>query len=126
LSNLAKTGKIGGVAGVINRMLSRAQHIATITAMGILEHAGSPMARRDMRDFECALEMRIPPFEFDNALEAQVRNQVEDVMRDYQRGRASGFPSRLPRDRAQRLAMKVIKVSMGHQHHINRRQIAQL
>jgi len=47
-------------------------------------------------------------------------------MGDDERGRGSGLPPRLPRDGAQRLAMQVIEVSVGHQYDIHRRQVAQV
>lgn len=79
-----------------------------------------------MGDFERTLDMRVPPFQFDNLFESEVGNEVEEMMGDDQGGRASDFPPRLPRDCAQGLAVKVIEVSMRDQHHVHGRKIAQV
>src|SRR5215468_5180453 len=52
LPDLPESWKIGCVSGVIQRMLGGAQHKSSIAAMRILDDPRSPVARRNMRDFE--------------------------------------------------------------------------
>ena len=58
--------------------------------------------------------------------EAQIGDQIEYMMRNYQCRRGSRLAACLPRDGPQRLAMQVIEVRVRHQHNIHWRQIAQI
>src|SRR5208282_4701046 len=84
------------------------------------------MARGDVCDVERAVAIGVPPFKFDNLFEAEIVDQVEQVMGDDERGSGSGLAAGLARDGAQRLAMQVIEVRVGYQDNIHRRQVAQV
>src|SRR5580704_16746148 len=109
-ADLAETVEVSGVASVIDRMLASAEDVATVTAVRILEHARAPMARWDVRDFERAFAVRIPPLHLNDLFEAKIRDEIEDMMRNDERRRAASFAARLARDGAQRLAMKMIEM----------------
>ena len=111
---------------MVDGVLAAAQHVSTVTAMRIFEDARPPMTRRDVGDVECAVAIGIPPLEFDNFFEAEIVDQVEQMMRDDQGGRGSGLTAGLVRDGAQRLAMQVIEVRMRYQDNIHGRQVAQV
>jgi len=81
-SDFEEAVEVGRVAGVIDGMLAGAKDIASVAAVRVFEHACSPMARGDVGDFESALMVRVPPFEFHNLGEAEVGHEVEDVVRD--------------------------------------------
>ena len=79
-----------------------------------------------MCNVERAVAVGVPPFQFDNLFKAQIRDQIENVMRHHQRGCGSGLAAGLARNGAQRLAVQVVEVRVGYQHHIGRRQVAQV
>src|SRR5271155_1566214 len=79
-----------------------------------------------MGDVERAMAIGVPPLEFDNLLETEIADQVEQVMRDDERRRGAGLAPGLTRNGAQRLAMQVIEVRVRYQDDIHRRQIAQV
>ena len=79
-----------------------------------------------MGDVERAVTIGVPPLEFDNFFEAEIGNQVEQVMGDDERGRGSGLAPGLARDGAQRLAMQMIEVRVRHEHEVHGRQVAQV
>lgn len=124
-SDLAKAGKVGGVAGMINRMLSAAKDVSTVTAMRILENPGTPMAGRHMGDCQIVMTIAVPPIEFDDIAEAEVRDEIEHVVRDHGDGRFSS-PLRLLSDGAQGWAMQVVKMRVSDEDNVDRREIAQL
>lgn len=124
--DFAKAVEVGGIAGVVDRMLAAAQHVAPVAAMRILYNPRSPMPRGDMRDVERAVAIRVPPLQFHNFLEAQVGDKIEKMMRHYQRGCCPRLAAGEPRYGAQRLAMQVIEVGVGYQDQVCRGQIAQV
>jgi len=65
---------------VIHRMLPCPQHIAAVAAVRILEDACSPMPGRNVGHRQAAVPRTVPPVEFDNFGEAQIGNQVCDVL----------------------------------------------
>jgi len=93
--------------------------------MRVFDDARSPMAGGHVRNLKRTLLVRVPPFEFDDVLETEIGNEVEDMVRDNQRGGAAGLEARLARDRAQGVTVKMIEVSMRHQHKVHRGQVAQ-
>ncbi len=125
-SNFAKAIKVGRIASVVNRVFAAAQHIAPVAPVRIFYDARSPMPRGNVRDVECAMAISIPPLQFHNFFEAEIRDQVEKVMRHHKRGRGPSLAARLPGYSAERLAMQVIKVRVSYEDHIRRRQIAQV
>jgi hypothetical protein len=125
-ANLAEAVKVGRVAGVIDGVLAAAQDIAAITAVRIFDNAGSPMTGGDVGDIEGAMTIGVPPLEFDNLFVAEIGDEVEEVMRNDERGRGSSLAAGLARDGAQRLAMQVIEVGVGDEDYIHGRQIAQV
>src|SRR5258706_11461746 len=64
LADLTEACEVGGVAGVIEGILTRAENISTVAAVGIFENAGAPVARGHVRDFEVAWLVIAPPIEF--------------------------------------------------------------
>lgn len=83
------------------------------------------MAGRHVGNFERAMLVGIPPFKFDNVFEAEIRDEIEDVMGHDERRRLASFPASLACDGTQRLTMKMIKMRVRHEHDIHRRKIAQ-
>jgi len=70
--------------------------------------------------------MGVPPFQLDNLFEAEIGDEIEDMMRYDQRWWTSSLPAGLARDGSQRLAMQVIKMRMRDKYDIHRRQVAQM
>ena len=68
-----------------------------LTAKQVGHELRDPLVR-DMRDIESSVAIGIPPFKFNNPLVAQVRNQIEEMMRNDQGGRGSSLALRLARD----------------------------
>lgn len=68
----------------------------------------------------------VPPLQLDNLFEAQVRNQIEDIVGDHQGGRRSALPAGVACNRAKRLAMKMVEMSVRDQHKINHWKISNL
>ena len=109
-SDFTEPRKIRSIPGVIHRVLARLQHEAAIPAMRIFQDPGSPMSRRHVRDRNIVVPGTLPPVEFDNLGESQIRNQVGNMRRDDDgRGDAARVEIIL-HDRAQRWAMEMIKV----------------
>src|ERR1700690_4067095 len=90
-SDLAKAREIRRVSGVIHGVLAAAQHIAAISSMRIFKNPRSPMPRGNVRDVERAVAIRVPPLQLDNLFEAEVRNQVEQMMRNDEGGCSSSL-----------------------------------
>src|SRR5437773_9132133 len=113
LTNLAESGEVGGVAGVVERVPIVPQDVATITAMRISDYPGGPMARRHMGDGQLTMAITIPPVQFDYVVESQVGNQIEDVVRDDDSGRRSAAISSVLDNRAQRWPVQMVEVGVG-------------
>src|ERR1700681_4863737 len=79
-----------------------------------------------MRDIKRSVAIGIPPFKFDNSLVAQVGNQIEEMMRNDQRGRGASLALSLARDGTQRLSVQVIEVRVRHEDDVHRRQVSQV
>ena len=124
-ANLAKSGKIRGVAGVIDRVLRIAQHVAAVAAMRILEDSSAPMPRGHVGHGQPAMPVAVPPVQFDHVVKAQIGNQIENLIGNHDDGRSAAPATSVLHDGSQRWAVQVIKVRMRHQHQINRGEVAQ-
>lgn len=78
-----------------------------------------------MRDLQRSLFMSVPPFEFNDLPEAEIGDEVEEMMRHDQGRRNASLAAGLARNRAQGLPVQMIEMSMGDQHHIHGREVAQ-
>ena len=61
-----------------------------------------------------------------DVFETEIGDEIENMMRNDERGRAAGFAARLPCNGAQRLAMKMIEMGMRNQDDVHGRQVAQV
>ena len=123
LADLSKPGEVSCVSRVINGVLALAQNISSITAMRILDNAGTPMAGRHVSHSHAVMTKTAPPVQFHNLIESQIRHQIKHVMR-HDCGRGAAHAARVLRNRPQGRAMQVIEVSVRDQHQINGRQVA--
>ena len=123
--DFAEAGEIGGVSGVIDGVLAGADDVASVTAVRVFEDAGSPVARGDVGDFESAFVVAVPPLEFDDLLEAEVGDEVEDVVRDDERGRGAGLAAGLAGDGPQRLAVEMVEVGVRDEDDVHGRKVAE-
>src|SRR5437773_5814239 len=111
--DLTKSGKVGCIAGVVQRMLPVPQNITAVPPMRVLNNPGAPVPRRHMRDSQPAMAIAVPPVQFHYVVEAQVGNQVEHVVWHHNtRWYATPF-RRLPHDGAKRWTMQMVKMSVG-------------
>src|ERR1700680_1510629 len=94
--------------------------------MGILDDPGAPMAGGHVGDGEFARAVAIPPVQFHHIAEAQVGDQIYNVMRHYDDRRRGTPAPRLLNDGAQRWPMQMVKVGMRNQHQVNGRKVAKL
>jgi hypothetical protein len=124
-ADLAKARKISGVAGVVDRMLSGAKDVAAVTAMRVLQNPSAPMAGGNVGHGEVVMAIAIPPIEFDDIAEAEIGDEIEDVMGDYGDWRFAP-PLGLLGNGAQGWAMKVVKMGVGDEHNVDGREIAKL
>src|SRR5262249_8492142 len=76
------------------------------------------------RDVETAMAIGIPPLQLDNVLEAEIGNQIEHMMRDYECWRGSALLARQTSNRAQGVPVQVVEMSVRNQDHVDGRQVA--
>ena len=90
------------------------QDVASVTAMRISDNPGAPMTRRHMSDGQFAVAVAVPPIQFDDIVESEVRNQVENVVRNHDgRWRSAAISSVLD-NRPQRWPVQVVEMGMGN------------
>src|SRR5947209_3094302 len=70
-SDLVKAVEIGGVTGVIERLLVATEYVSAVAAVHVADDARAPMTRRRMRDSQIADAVLSPPIEFDDLAEAE-------------------------------------------------------
>ena len=125
-ADLRKAAEICRIAGMVDGVFAAAQDVAAITAVGILNNAGAPMARGYVRDFKRTEFVRVPPLELDDVLKAKVGDEIQHMVRNDQNGSRAPFVARLPCDCAQRLPVQVIEMRVSNEDDIHGRQIAQV
>src|SRR5215469_7036604 len=81
-SDLAESGEISGIPGVIDGVLAGGQNEAAVAAMRILQDARAPMTGGNMRHSKIRVPGTLPPVEFDDFREAKIGNQVRNVCGD--------------------------------------------
>src|SRR5450432_2888222 len=79
-----------------------------------------------MGDDQFTMTIAVPPIQFYDVFKPEVGNQIANMMRHQNGWRHSAAPFGLLNDRTQRGPVQMIKVGMGHEHEVNRRQIAYL
>ena len=107
--------KIGAVARVINSPALILQDEPAVTAMVIVQRARAPVLAGREGDLPIALRKTLPPFQLDDACEAEVLGQIADAPRHHADFRT--------RQAAQRRFVEMIEVRMRQQHQINPRQV---
>ncbi len=123
-SDLAKSGEVGRIARVVDRVFAASKNVAAVSPMCVPENASSPVARWDMRDGDIAVAIASPPVEFHDVAKTEIRDQIKDMF-----GHDCGGPGPaallcMLHDRPQRGAMEVIEMRMGDEHQINGRKIS--
>src|SRR5581483_6085444 len=88
-ADLAETGEISGVAGVIDGVAVGGEYEPAVSAMRILDDARAPVAGGHMRYGEVVVAEILPPVHFDDAAEAEVGNEVGHVLRNDDRRRSA-------------------------------------
>src|SRR5664280_1416035 len=122
-TNLVETIEVGGVSGVIERVRAGLEDEPTISAVHVANDASAPMARGGVSDFNRTELDRLPPIHFDDALHAEVRDQVADVARDDDGGPLAILTGVGACDSPQRRAVEVVEMSVGNQDEVNPRKI---
>jgi len=114
-TDLLKTVEIGAVASVIYTASLVLKDKASIAAVMIVQHAGTPVFTGGQRDRPVAVLKALPPFEFNNSAESKAVCQV---------GHSPGHDAN-PRlgEFAQGGFMEVIKVGMREEDQVDRRQV---
>lgn len=116
-ADLLEAVEIGGVAGVENPPALVFQHESAIAAVFIVESSRAPVFARCHRDPPVASRKTLPPFQFDDALEAQIVRQFAHAPRHHSDPRMREAP--------QGRFVEVIEMGMCQQHKIDRRQMIQ-
>lgn len=94
--------------------------------MGIFDNARAPVSRGHMCDGDVAMPVTVPPVHFNNVLETEIGNQIKHVMWNNDRRRSAPLTAGLLYDGAQRWTMKVVKMSVRHQHQVDGGQVADI
>lgn len=82
-ADLAKTGKIRSIAGVINGVLAAAQDVATVSAVRIAQNARTPVAGWYVRDGYIAMAVAAPPIQFNDIAETKIGHKIKHMFRDH-------------------------------------------
>src|SRR3954462_12938415 len=81
IADLVKALEVSGVAGVINGVLARAKHVSAESTVHIANNARAPMVSRSSCDLHAAHARGFPPLQFDHTFEAEIKDQVTDILR---------------------------------------------
>ena len=110
--------KIGAVPGVINAPPFVLQNETAVATMIVPQHARAPVLARRQRHFPIAARKTLPPFQFDDPLEAQAVGKVAHTPRHH---RNLGM-----RQAAERWFVKVIEMRVSQQNQVDRREMIDL
>lgn len=115
LADLLEAIEVGGVAGVVDGASAGLEQEAAVAAVAVAQDSGAPVLAGGEGDAEGAASEGLPPFEFDDAVEAEAAGEVSD---------APGHDGDARREEsAERWLMEVIEVGVGEQDQVCLRQI---
>src|SRR3954451_4739185 len=98
LTDFGEAVKEGRIAGVVQRMGSVGQHVTSKPPVHIPDDPRAPVIRRRVRNCESTDLNLVPPFHLDDVLEAQVENDIPDILRDNKQWPATRLPKGRPRN----------------------------
>lgn len=107
--------EVGAVAGVIDAAALVFQNESAVAAVLVAQGAGAPMFAGREGDGPVVVRETFPPFEFNDALEAEVQREVADAP-----GHDADFRMR---QSANGWFVKMIEVRVREQDEVNRRQV---
>src|SRR6185369_3406315 len=84
LANFGEAVEVGRVACVINGILAMSDDVTPESTMHVANDARTPVFRRRMGYGQAAMTVFLPPFQFDDLAETEVRNQIANVTGDNQ------------------------------------------
>ena len=114
-SDFFEAVEVGAVAGVIKTAALVFQNKSAIAAMLVAQSPRAPMFAGRQRDFPIVMREAFPPFQFDDAFEAEVEGQIADAPghdADFRVGEA-----------AERGLVEMIEVRVREEDEIDRRQV---
>src|SRR5207302_1704627 len=117
-ADFLKAVKIGAVAGMINTAASVFQNEPAVATMIVPQYAGAPVFAGRQSHFPVAARETFPPFEFDDAIEAQAVSQVVHAPGHHRNFRM--------RQAAKRWFVKMIEMRVRKQNQVNRREMFDL
>ncbi|MCU1285469.1 MAG: hypothetical protein JWO13_1819 [Acidobacteriales bacterium] len=98
-TDLSEAVEVGGVAGVVNGFGARANDVAAVSAMCVMDHACAPVPGGNVSDGEVPAELDfVPPLELDNFAESEGTHKITDPVRNDNHGRDFPLASRELRD----------------------------
>src|ERR1019366_1548007 len=115
--------EIGSVTGMVKGMRAGFEDKSTVAAVHVANDASAPRARGGVSDFNRTELDRLPPIHFDNALHAEVRDQVADVAWHDDGGPLAILTGVRACDSPQRRAVEVVEMSVGNQDEVDARKI---
>lgn len=122
-TDLAESGKICGVARVINRVFPALEDKASIAAVRIFENARAPMTRGHVRDGKIVVAGGFPPVKFDDLGKSQIGDQVGNVSGNDNRRSNSARAQVVVHQGPQRRPMQVVEMRVRNQDKVNCRKI---
>ena len=121
-ANLPESTKVRRVPRVVHTHPAALQHITSIAAVHITEHARSPVLRRSHRHREPRDTDLFPPLHRMHTRKSQPADQVLNPLWHHHHRRPPNQPLRSPDDPPERPYIQMIHMGMGQQHNIDRRQ----
>lgn len=109
--------KVGTVTRVVDAAALMFQYEAAVAAVPVAQRAGAPVFAGSECDFPVVVGKCFPPFEFNNALEAQVEREIADTP-----GHDADFRVR---QAAQCGFVEMIKMGVSQENEVNGRKVLQ-
>src|SRR5439155_6548654 len=122
-SNFLEALEVGGIARVVNRIAAGCDYVAAISAVNIVEHPRSPVLRRGMGDGKIRMLPALPPVKFTNLPVTQIIDHIANVVGNNHHGGGPVSAAAQAGDGPQRGPVKVVKMRVSDQHHVDRGQI---
>lgn len=117
-ANFPEAVEVSGVAAMEDCSAGVFEEKASESPVAVVEDACAPMACGSEGNFERAMLKALPMAQFVNPVESQIMHEIADVF-GHGDGLVAGYG-------AQRAAIQMIEVSMGDQHEIDGRKVAEL
>lgn len=129
-ADLAEAVEVGGVARVVEGMTGTGDAVAAEEAVGVREHAGTPVFGGGEGDFDAGVRAvaatqigGLPPFEFGDQAEAELADEIGDALRNDDLWRDASDFAGLADNFAQGRQVQVVHVRVGEKDGVDGRQV---